>query len=221
MAYGRRFLDVVNDVLRELREPEVATWNANDYSTLIGSFVNSCKRYAEDAHRWTMLTSWVEVPTVAGDYTYDFSGTDERAIVLDAWNATYGFQLTKMSNPAWASEAYSTAGLPSGRVEMWLPAGLNASTGAYQVNVWRKPDGVQALRFRVFAPQLDLDANDDVMLVPYRPVVEGALARARYERGEDGGISFADQEAFMRRACGDHIARDAANHAEELDWEPV
>lgn len=221
MAYGRTFLNLVNDVLRELREDTVASWNDSEYSTLIGQYVNSCKRDAEAAHRWSMLTSWMTQETSAADDTYDFSGTDERVQVLDARNATYGNRLYKIRPEAFADEEYSIAGLPEGRVEAWMPSGLNASTGAFQYRVYKTPDGAQALRFRVYAPQLDLDANDDVMLVPYRPVVEGATARARGERGEDGGITAAEQQGFMQRALADHIAIDAGNDADALVWEPV
>jgi len=38
------YLDLVNDVLVRLREPEVGTVNENTLSKLVGAFVNDAKR---------------------------------------------------------------------------------------------------------------------------------------------------------------------------------
>jgi hypothetical protein len=220
MAYGRTFLQLVNDVLRELREDEVATWNATEYSTLIGQFINSCKRDAEAAWTWTTLRSSFIVPTVAGTVTYQFTDTDERAQVLDAWNTTTGAHLAKLTWRA-MNEVYFGGTPQSGSVTSWVPNGVNTSTGAYQVDVYPVPTAAENLNFTVYAPQADLAAGSTVMAVPFRPVVEGAVARARYERGEDGGVSFSEQRQFMERALADHIALDANQHPDDLTWEAV
>ena len=221
MAYGRSFLNLVNDVLRELREPEVSTWNENAYSTLIGQFVNSCKRDAEAAWRWTALRDTYEISTVAGTVTYQLVGTDQRVQVIDAWNTTTDVELRLRTWRSMNAIYFGATPPASGNVDSWVPNGINAASGAFQVDVYPIPDSVQTLAFNVYAPQLDLSSDDDVMLVPYRPVVEGALARARHERGEDGGISVEQQGAFMRTVLGDHIAIDASQSPGETDWEPV
>jgi hypothetical protein len=220
MAYGRTFLQLVNDALRELREDEVATWDATEYSTLVGQFINSCKRDAENAWRWTALRNSFIVPTVAGTVTYQLTDTDERAQVLDAWNTTTGGQLSKLT---WQTmNALYFGGTPqSGAVTSWVPNGTNPSTGALQLDVYPVPVAAENLNFTVYAPQADLDADADVMVVPHRPVVEGAVARARYERGEDGGVSFSEQLGFMFRALADHIALDANQHPDDVTWEAV
>jgi hypothetical protein len=221
MAYGRTFLQLVNDVLRELRETEVATWDQTDYSTLVGGFVNSCKRDAEAAWRWTGLRDSFSIPTVVDTVTYELTGTDERVQVLDAWNTTTNGELRSKTWRQMNAVYFGAASPEEGYVDSWVPNGVSASTGAYQIDVYPIPNSVQALVFNVYAPQLDLDADADVMVVPFRPVVEGALARARFERGEDAGIGFEGQAAFMARALSDHIALDAGNHSEDLMWEPV
>jgi hypothetical protein len=221
MAYGRTFLQLVNDVLRELREPEVSTWDETDYSTMIGGFINSCKRDAENAWRWTALRDTFDITCTADVVTYSFTDTDERAQVLDAWNNTTSTELNKLTWRQMNRVYFGAATPASGNVDSWVPNGINASTGAYQVDVYPIPDSEQSLSFNVYAPQADLDADLDVMVVPHRPIVEGTLARARFERGEDGGVSFEAQAAFMAKALGDHIALDAANHVEDTQWEPV
>jgi hypothetical protein len=47
------------------------------------------------------------------------------------------------------------------------------------------------------------------------------VARARFERGEDGGVSSSGQRDFMAQALGDHIALDAGNVQSDLAWVPV
>lgn len=221
MAYGRSFLNLVNDVLRELREPEVSTWDETDYSTMIGSFINSCKRDAENAWRWNDLRDTFEISTIADTVTYALAGTDERAQILDGWNTTTNGELMKRTWRSMNAVYFGSASPAEGYVDSYVPNGINASTGEYQVDVYPIPDSVQTLKFSVYAPQLDLDDDADVMVVPHRPIVEGALARARFERGEDGGVSFEGQTAFMMRALGDAISLDAMKHVEDVSWEPV
>ena len=43
------YLQLVNSVLRRLREDEVDTVDQNSYSKLIGEYVNDAKRAVEDA----------------------------------------------------------------------------------------------------------------------------------------------------------------------------
>ncbi len=224
MAYGRTFLQLVNDVLRELREPEVATWDQDDQSIRVATWINSCKRDAEAAHRWTMLRDTFEISTEEDVVTYAFTDTDERAQVLDAWNTTAGcnYELNKTTWRRMNAVYYGAATPLSGNVTDFVPNGVSAVTGAYQVDVYPIPAAaVQTLTFTVYVPQADMDADDTVMVVPYRPIVEGALARARFERGEDGGVGFEGQAAFMAKVLGDHIALDASNHVEDSCWEPV
>ena len=220
MAYGRTFLELVNDALRELREEEVATWNETEYSTLVGGWINACKRSAENAWRWSTLRDTFAFTTVPNTTTYAFTNTDQRSQVLDGWNLTTGVQLAgplpwRGMNAAF----YSLNPVTPGSVVGWTNNGINASTGCAQVDLYPTPNAAESLVFTVYAPQLDLTADADVMVVPHRPVVEGAIARARYERGDDSGISFVDQQVFMERSLADHIALDAHKHPEDIMWE--
>jgi hypothetical protein len=223
MAYGRTFLQLVNDVLREMRETEVTTWNESEYSTLVGSFINSCKRDSENAWQWTDLRNTFTVTTAVDTITYELEETDQRAQILDGYNYTTGGKLG-LRTWQYMNQVYFGVGSASpltGSCDSFVPNGVSASTGAAQIDIYPSPSAIESLRFTVYQPQLDLDSNSDVMIVPFRPVVEGAIARARFERGEDGGISFEGQAAFMARAMGDHIAIEANRTPEDLMWEPV
>lgn len=213
----RTFLQMVNDVLRELREEEVATWDATEYSTLVGTYVNSAKRAVEAAWRWHALRETFTVPTVAGTVTYALTGTDDRAQVIDAWNYTWRTPLRETSI-AYMNEIYFGGTPQEGSVGYWLHNGMDG-TGQTQVDVYPIPDSVESLKFNVYNPPADFTAGADICYIPSRPIVDTALAIARGERGEDGGILPSEQLAFAKQAAGDAIALDAMKHETELRWE--
>ena len=64
------YLQLVNSVLRRLREDEVTTVGQNAYSKLIGEFVNDAKRTVEDAYDWTALRTTITVTTSDTAYNY-------------------------------------------------------------------------------------------------------------------------------------------------------
>ena len=49
------YLDLINNVLRRLREDTVDTVNGTDYSSLIGDLVNDAKKIVENSFDWTAL----------------------------------------------------------------------------------------------------------------------------------------------------------------------
>jgi hypothetical protein len=64
------YLDLINNVLRRLREDTVDTANATDYSHLIGDLVNDAKKIVENSFDWTALRDSITVNTVSGTDTY-------------------------------------------------------------------------------------------------------------------------------------------------------
>jgi hypothetical protein len=223
----RTFLELVNDVLTELREPTVATWGESDYSTLIARFVNAAKRDVENAWDWTALRTSFSVTTGAGDVQYTLTGARERFKLLqptDAFNFTKKWPLTELNRSAHREFFYgdfsSTTGLPTGPVEAFS-FHESLDSNSRQVNVWPVPTGADVLRFFGYNPPDDWTADIDICYIPHKPIVEVALARARGERGEDGGISAGEQAAFALRASQDEIARDANRYDEDLTWEAV
>jgi len=220
---SRTFLQLVNDVLRELREPEVATWDQSDYSTLIGTYVNSAKRDVENAWTWDALRETFSVTCVDGTVTYAFTGTNDRARVLDGWNYTQGTQLVEYTWRYMNQLYFGNSGgnVTEGNVSGYVLNGVDVSEQT-QVDVYPIPDNsTDVLKFTVYNPPSDFTLDADECIIPHRPIVETALARARGERGEDGGISTSEQAAFAMRAAADAIALDAARHPEDTTWEAV
>jgi hypothetical protein len=78
---------------------------------------------------------------------------------------------------------------------------------------------VYALRINCVIPQAPLSANADVILIPAEVVIEGAVARAISERGDDGG--FVEQEQRYRYIVSDYIAAESQLRLDEVTWGPV
>jgi hypothetical protein len=90
-----------------------------------------------------------------------------------------------------------------------------------KVDIYPIPDAAYILQWNIYALQGDLTENDDVIGVPYRPVIEGALAMALAERGEDGGSASLAQWQVYKEALSDAVAFEAAKVEEDQVWIPV
>ena len=61
------YLELVNAVLRRLRVSETGFVSDNDYTKLMGDFVNQAKREVEDAYpRWSALETELSVSVLTG-----------------------------------------------------------------------------------------------------------------------------------------------------------
>ena len=70
------YLELVNSVLRRLRENTVATVSQSAYSQLVGMYVNDSKRQVEDAWGWEVLGTSLPVTTAPGTTLYTVTGSE-------------------------------------------------------------------------------------------------------------------------------------------------
>lgn len=218
------YLQLVNMVLRRLRENEVTTLQGvvrqNSYPRLIGDFINDAKRMVEQAWDWSSLRTTQTVTTEAGIFNYVLTGSNNRFEVLNVLNDTSNWRM-HYQTADWFDDAYLMGDtVNSGSPAYYSFNGVDAN-GDTQVDVYPKPDGVYTLRFNVIQRNADLSADTDTVIVPYRPIVLLAQAMAIEERGEDSGnaSTWAYQQA--QAALSDEIALDSARHPEELIWREV
>ena len=112
------FLELVNDVLVRIREPEVSTVNENVLSKLIGKMINDSKRQVEDAYNWNALTATLTSVTIPSIFNYALTGTGARFKVIDVWNSTSAYQMdsvstTQMNQNFLLGNTTATIGSPS------------------------------------------------------------------------------------------------------------
>ena len=64
------YLNLVNNVLRRLREDEVTNVSESTYSKMVGDFVNDAKDLVETAWDWSALRTTLTITTAADDYVF-------------------------------------------------------------------------------------------------------------------------------------------------------
>lgn len=208
------YLAIVNKVLIRLREPEVTSVQDNPYSKLIGEFVNVVKREVEDSYNWSALRSTITATTTVGVSHYKLNGINTRSRILDVWNDTVDSELFYQTT-SWFDRAFQ--GDPGSPNNPYYYNLNGVDTDGYQfVDIYPIPDASYSLRFNFVAPQDDLVNDNDTLLIPYQLVVEGALARAISERGDDGG--YTEQESRYARIVSDYIAIEAGARPDESIW---
>ena len=210
------YLQVVNAVLKRLREDTVSAVTENEYSTLIGDLVNTVKDEVETSWKWNVLRSTISVNTVDGTYRYVLTGAGTQSIILDSYNDTSDWMLNRVSSP-WLNSVFN--GDTTSESPSYYGVNGSDSSGDIQVDLYPIPDAVYNLDFNLVLKQDDLSADADIPLVPSNVLVLGAWALAVSERGEDGGAGFAELDSKYRQALSDAIAIDGSNmHDSELCW---
>lgn len=210
------YLELVNNILRRLRERTVSTVNETSYSTLIGVLVNDAKEEVENAWNWSALRTTLSATTVAGTFNYELNGTQNRFKVLDVVNDTSNYFMdyrTASEFNNWFLNQTPTTSAP----RYYSFNGIS-DDGDTLVDLYPIPDGAYDLRFNVVMPQAELTADSTTLLVPAKPVQMLAYAKAVEERGEDGGSSASTAYATAARALNDAISFDSAKHPEETIW---
>ena len=210
------YLDVVNNVLRRMREEEVASVSESTYSKMAGDFVNDAKKLVEAAWDWSALRTTLTITTSADIFNYVLVGSQNRIKALDVINDTSNFFMQYQPS-SWFDDKYLNETPATGAPQYYTYNGID-SQGDSQIDVYPKPDGVYTLRFNCVLRNEDLTANTDQLLIPHMPVVHMAIALLARERGETGGTSTPEYFALADKYLSDAIALDAQKHPDETIW---
>jgi hypothetical protein len=210
------YIQLVNSVLRRLRETEVSSVSDNAYSKLIGEFINDAKRQVEDAYAWNALSDTLTASTADGIFNYILVGSGQRFRVIDVLNDTSN-TIVQNATTRWMNDQFLLTSAQKGSPAYYNFNGTN-SNGDTQVDLFPIPNGVYEVRFNVIKPQVALDADADTLLVPSEPVIFNATARALAERGEDGGILAGEMAFIYNQSLADAIAIESGRYIEESAW---
>ena len=208
------YLNIVNNVLRRLREEEVSDVTQNTYSKMVGDFVNDAKRSVEDSHDWSALRTTIVVPTVADTTEYSLTNAGERVKIYSVINDTSNFFM-RYESPNWFNNAYYISGEVTGTPDSYTFSGVDSSDDT-KVRVYPKPDGVYSLRFDLIAREADLSLSSDTTVLPKNAIVHAAVALLARERGETGGTTAQDYFLIADKHLSDAIALDAYKNPEEF-----
>ena len=217
------YLELVNKVLRRLRESEVSTvqgtGNSNSYARLIGDFVNEAKSQVEVAWDWSALRSTLTLTTTPNVFNYELNGSQNNFKVLHVLNDTNNIEM-KYQTGKWFDTEFLMADPQRGIPAFYNFNGVSVD-GDTQVDIYPIPDAVYDIRFNVTQRNLELTEDALTIVIPHRPIILLATAMAIEERGEDGGQQSINAYGAAQSALADEIAMDAARHPEDTIWYSV
>lgn len=207
------YLDLVNNVLRRLRETEVSSVQSTSYSKLIGDLINDAKDLVETSWDWSALRTTLTITTTADVFNYSLTGSQNNIKELNVLNDTSNLIMQYQTNN-WFDSQFLLGNPVSGAPLYYTYNGVDTN-GDTLIDVYPKPDGVYSLRFNCALRNGDLSADTDTIKIPSMPVVHLAVAFASRERGETGGTSSTEYFSMANKYLSDAIAMDAARHPEE------
>jgi len=219
------YRDIINEVLRRLREDQMTDWSGNlsssngptDYHKMVGDFVNDAKYEVEHYWDWQVLRVTSAISTSDGVMSYSLLGADRDFKVLDVIDTSTGLALKQMSSADINAKVFPLANLAKGEPVGYGFNGIDDNLDMV-VDVWPLPNDTRQINFNVVKPQDRLQLADTHCYVSEQAVILGAYMRALAERGEDGGtqVSVAAQEYnnILSRA----IQIDSGKTQMEMDW---
>jgi len=215
------YLQLVNDVLVRMREPQVSTVSENTVSALVGKYINDAKRQVSDAYDWDAFNTPITVNTIANTTgPYSITGAGVRYKTMDVINTTSFYELSPLSHANYDSFYYTTPTPTKGLPMYYSIKGVDTN-GDIKVNFWPVPDAVYSIRFSLIVPEADFTTDSSTTLLAKEPIVLGAFARALVERGEDGGLTSSEAYALYKSCLSDLIALELARSPENDQFEAV
>ena len=217
------YLELINEVLKNLREDEVTSSTSSAYTKLIGFFIKQAYVECANAYQWPQLYETQDVAISADDTSFTITGDSGEGVfdiesVYSTTNKNFlransyknlRDRLSYDTNTNTCSE-YAYGGETSdGTTTIYLfPTSSGSDT--LRVNYNRKPD-------------LSNTFSDSTFIkLPELPIVLKAWARAVSERGEDGGMSSNEIEIQAQIALSDSIAlHESNNNASNTYWNVV
>lgn len=214
------YLQIVNNVLKRLRERTVSTVDENPYSSLIGVLVNDAKREVEDAWNWSALRATLTATTTSNTFNYELNGSGQRSTFLNVRNDSDN-EFLEYKPAYWMDEAFLKNDTPETGKPLYYGFNGISTDGDTQVDIYPVPDKAYVLRFDMVLRPEDLSLDSQSTEMPAHVIQSLAYAKAVEERGEDGGQSVASAYAVANRMLSDAIALDAGKHPEETIWYTV
>lgn len=221
-------LNIVNDVLRRLREDVVSTVSSTDYSVLIAMFLNDAKEDLEDMWFWTVNEVEIDTTILAdGTRTYDLTSTTDRSFMVRdiqdelpmAYDITTNenaqlFDIPLKELRRWRNKSATTIGdLAKPHIFSIKP---DSDGRGYTLELREGANNARTWRTYWYAPQaeLALDGTADAteILLPERPLYLRTLYYALNERGEEMGEPGGVADARAEKAAAAAMELDTQVH---------
>jgi len=210
------YLEMVNAVMRRLREDEVTTMAATSYSKLIRDFVKEAVQEVEGSRNWNALRTTLEIATVAGSYTYSMTDVPPEFAIQVIHVDGDDYDLTKAPSSSWLTHQY-LSNTDQDKPRYYDVNGVD-SNGNPILNVWPVPDAAYTMYVALKQRTTDDPSDTTMIVLPSRPVLLRAFMFALEERGDSGGDSLLLLEQRYRDALGTAAQYDMLLNEDESEW---
>lgn len=210
-------LDIVNNVLRRLRESEAASISDSEYVTMISDFVNDAMDMCQAVHNWHSLFTEIDLTTTTSVQEYNLTGLGQMGQVYYAYNDTSNTQLKEIKLSTMMLQTDMGSGSATGSPNTYAYKSVS-TLDEPTILLWPIPGGVETLTFHVKQHQGAITDGSTEVLIPEQPVIQLALAMAKEERGEDGSNGSSNAMAKARSVLNDYVALDRERHPELGIW---
>lgn len=210
------YLDLVNAVLRRLREDEVASIEATSYSKLIRDFVKEAVQEVEGTRNWNALRQTLTVQTVAGTYNYALEDVPPEYTIMYVHMEGDDYDLIKAYSSNWMTHQYLTDETQASP-RYYDINGVSAN-GEPLFNVYPIPDAAYSIYVNLKMRTTDSPSDTTVIYLPERPVILRAFQFALEERGDSGSDSLVLIEERYRSALSTAAEHDMLLNEDETTW---
>lgn len=219
------YRDIINEVLRRLREDQMTDWSGNlssangptDYHKMVGDFVNDSKYEVEHYWDWQVLRVTSAISTSDGVMSYSLLGAGRDFKVLDVIDTSTGTILNQMSSADINTRVFPTANIAKGEPSSYGFNGIDDNLDMV-VDVWPLPNDTRRINFNVVKPQDKLQLAETHCYVNEQAVILGAYMRALAERGEDGGTQVSVAAGEYVNILSRAVQIDAGKTQMEMTW---
>ena len=196
-------LNIVNDVLRRLREDEVSSVATSAYATLMAMFLNDAKEDLEDEWFWAVNEISIDTSiTSDGARTYDLTSTTDRSFLIRQINdqTPHAYDVTTNQNGQLMDiplkrlqqvrDTYRGT-VPDVEAPREFAITPDSDGRGYTLTLAQGATSARTWRTYWYAPQaelaLDGTADNTGIVLPERPLFLRTLYYALNERGEEMG----------------------------------
>ena len=120
------YLNLMNSVLRRLREEETTSVTSTTYVKMVGDFINDAKTLVGQAADWSALRETITISTTASDNTYSLTGGGDNIKVMSMLNDTENCFMEYQTKD-WFNEQLYISSAAEGAPRYFTYNGLDAS----------------------------------------------------------------------------------------------
>ena len=218
------YLEIINEVLKNLREDEVASSTSTTYSKLIAFFVKQAYIETSNAYQWPQLDETQDVAISATDTSFDITSGDSGEGVHDIhslYNTTDG-NFLRTSNYKSVRDKLSNS--TDQNIPSEYAYGGVTGDGSTTIHFYPTSNASYTLRVNFNRkPNLSNTFDDTTFIkIPSEVIVLNAWSKAIAERGEDGGAQSNLISQQARAALSDAIGLyESNNNSANMDWNVV